>query len=103
MIPNTELYTLYAEGAYEPLTNDKVRQVIRSVKLEIMPPYARIKRLARDFDTNEVVAGANTPNLRQLVMKEMQEELNDSEELRQQQYQRLSPESTHIDSLDDVL
>lgn len=90
VIPNTELYDLYSKGEYIPLTEEALKQIIRTVKLEIIPPYTRIKRLARDFDSNEVVAGANTPNLRQLVMNAMEKEFSDSGELRAEQYKRLA-------------
>ena len=56
VIPNTPLYDLRKSKEYKPIEPDDLAKIIRSVKLEIMPPYSRIKRLARDFDTNEVVA-----------------------------------------------
>lgn len=77
VIPNTGLYDLYKSGEYTPIQPDDLQQIIRTFKTEIVPPYARIKRLARDFDTNEVVAGANTPNLRQLVMNELIQEFRE--------------------------
>ncbi|USN54712.1 MAG: radical SAM protein [Candidatus Peribacteria bacterium] len=89
VIPNTDLYQLYKAGEYQPLTDQDLETIVRRVKTEIIPPYTRIKRLARDFDTNEVVAGANTPNLRQIVMKELMQEFHDSPALRKQQYSRL--------------
>ncbi len=89
VIPNTELYDLYKSGEYKPLTADILERIIRVAKTQIIPPYTRIKRLARDFDTNEVVAGANTPNLRQLVMNEMEKEFDADEHKRAEQYSRL--------------
>ena len=89
VIPNTELYTLRKKQKYQPMSEQELITLIERVKKEIIPPYMRIKRLARDFDTNEVVAGANTPNLRQMTMDAMQKEMNESETLREQQYKRL--------------
>jgi len=89
VIPNTPLYDLFMSGEYKPITDEDLKKIIRVAKTEIIPPYTRIKRLARDFDTNEVVAGANTPNLRQLVMTQVDKEYAESAELRALQYGRL--------------
>lgn len=89
VIPNTPLYDLFMSGEYAPITDEDLKKIIRVAKTEIIPPYTRIKRLARDFDTNEVVAGANTPNLRQLVMTQVDKEYAESAELRAHQYSRL--------------
>lgn len=89
VIPNTPLYDLFKSGEYEPIKDDDLKHLVRTFKTNIIPPYSRIKRLARDFDTNEVVAGANTPNLRQLVMNEMTKEFAEDEVKREKQYKRL--------------
>jgi len=90
VIPNTPLYDLFKAGEYQPIQDDDLKHIVRAFKDSIVPPYSRIKRLARDFDTNEVVAGANTPNLRQLVMNAMKKEYAADLTLRKQQYARLS-------------
>ncbi len=89
VIPNTPLYDLFASWEYTPIADADLKNIITTCKTEIIPPYTRIKRLARDFDTNEVVAWANTPNLRQLVMDSMQKEYDNDTELRKNQYKRL--------------
>jgi elongator complex protein 3 len=103
VIPNTELYDLYKQWQYIPLDDDKLKRLIYEIKTEIIPPYTRIKRLARDFDTNEVVAWANTPNLRQLVMDAMVKELNTDISLREKIYSRLWYGLTYQDSLQEML
>ena len=89
VIPNTPLFDLFKEWKYQPLTDEALEQIVRDVQVDIIPPYTRIKRLARDFDTNEVVAWANTPNLRQLVMRDLQKEYDADESLRIEQYSKL--------------
>lgn len=89
VIPNTELYDLRKSWIYHALSDEELKYITTRVQIDIIPPYTRIKRLARDFDTNEVVAGANTPNLRQLVEIEMDEEYKNSEWLRIAQYGKL--------------
>lgn len=103
VIPNTPLYDLYKAGDYKPLDDEALREIIIVTKTEILPPYTRIKRLARDFDTNEVVAGANTPNLRQLVMNDMAKEYALEEDKRCKQYVRLSPHHQACETIDDMV
>ncbi len=94
VIPNTPLYDLFKSWEYTPIKDEDLVSLIRVFKTEIIPPYARIKRLARDFDTNEVVAWANTPNLRQLVMNDMEKEYNNDKHIRHKQYSRLGDDLT---------
>jgi elongator complex protein 3 len=103
VIPNTPLFDLRKSWEYKPMAETALVEIIRRVKLEIIPPYARIKRLARDFDTNEVVAWANTPNLRQLTMTQMDKDFANDETLRTKQYARLFPESMHVESLEALI
>jgi histone acetyltransferase (RNA polymerase elongator complex component) len=106
VIPNTPLYDLYKSGEYTPIQEDDLAHIIKEFKTNIIPPYSRIKRLARDFDTNEVVAGANTPNLRQLLMNEMQKQFNIDPQARKKQYTRLYGDDesyTHVDDQDGLL
>jgi elongator complex protein 3 len=100
VIPNTPLYDLFKSGEYEPIQDDDLKHIVRTFKDSIIPPYSRIKRLARDFDTNEVVAGANTPNLRQLVMNAMKQEYKEDSQLRKKQYLRLSHALHDLDKKD---
>lgn len=89
VIPNTELYELWKAGKYHALEEKELWHITKMVKQRYIPPYTRIKRLARDFDTNEVVAWANTPNLRQLVMHEMEKEFREDAQMRHAHYGRL--------------
>ncbi len=103
VIPNTPLYDLFVSGEYTPITDEDLKKIIRVAKTQIIPPYTRIKRLARDFDTNEVVAGANTPNLRQLVMTKMDEEYAADAKLRAKQYARLVGESKEYATTESLI
>lgn len=103
VIPNTPLYDLFKSGAYKPITEEQLKQIIIDTKLHIFPPFTRIKRLARDFDSNEVVAWANTPNLRQLVMDALLKTFAHDAEQRHQQYRRLRQGLAHCDSLEQLL
>jgi elongator complex protein 3 len=103
VIPNTELYDLRKSWVYHALSDDELRYITKRVQIDIIPPYTRIKRLARDFDSNEVVAWANTPNLRQLVEIEMDTEFKNSEALRVAQYGKLYENPTYIRDIEEFL
>lgn len=55
VIPNTELYELYRRGEYQIQSVDEMKQLIREIQINHIPPYTRIKRLIRDIPANEVI------------------------------------------------
>lgn len=80
VIPNTELYNLYKEWKYSPITTEQILSEIRETFLNIIPPYTRIKRLIRDIPATEIVAWSNITNLSQIahesLLKEMKKSFN---------------------------
>ena len=92
VIPNTELYTLYLEWKYQPITTEEISQIIRQTFREIIPPYTRIKRLIRDIPATEISAGSNVTNLSQLMHETLLKEYQKSDkDDRSNFYQRLYP------------
>ena len=71
VIPQTELYELYQQGKYQPITTEEISQVIETTFREIIPPYTRIKRLIRDIPATEISAGSNVTNLSQLMHEKL--------------------------------
>ena len=71
MIPQTELYELYQQGKYEPITTEEISEIIETTFREIIPPYTRIKRLIRDIPATEISAGSNVTNLSQLMHEKL--------------------------------
>ncbi len=78
VIPNTELYDLYKEWKYTPITTEQILSEIRETFLNIIPPYTRIKRLIRDIPATEIVAGSNITNLSQMAHESLLKEMKDS-------------------------
>ena len=82
VIPNTELYNLYKEWKYTPITTEQILSEIRETFLNIIPPYTRIKRLIRDIPATEIVAWSNITNLSQIahesLLKDMKKSFNGS-------------------------
>lgn len=71
VIPQTELYELYQQGKYEPITTEEISEIIERTFREIIPPYTRIKRLIRDIPATEISAGSNVTNLSQLMHEKL--------------------------------
>ena len=89
VIPGTELYNLYKEWKYTPLTTENISKIIEKTFLEIIPPYTRIKRLIRDIPATEIVAGSNVTNLSQLVHEKLLKEYQGNKKIREEFYKRL--------------
>ena len=79
VIPNTELYTLYLQGKYQPITTEEISHIIKTTFREIIPPYTRIKRLIRDIPATEIAAGSNVTNLSQLIHESLLKEYKKSD------------------------
>ena len=71
VIPQTELYELYQQGKYQPITTEEISEIIERTFREIIPPYTRIKRLIRDIPATEISAGSNITNLSQLMHEKL--------------------------------
>jgi len=78
VIPNTELYNLYKEWKYIPITTEEILSEIRETFLNIIPPYTRIKRLIRDIPATEIVAWSNITNLSQMAHDALLKEMKNS-------------------------
>ncbi|HDO19133.1 MAG TPA: tRNA uridine(34) 5-carboxymethylaminomethyl modification radical SAM/GNAT enzyme Elp3, partial [Thermoplasmatales archaeon] len=71
VIEGTELYNMWKEGAYKPLTTDEAIRLIAKIKT-IIPEWVRIQRIERDVPSNKIDAGIRESNLRQLVHEYME-------------------------------
>jgi elongator complex protein 3 len=80
VIPNTELFSLYEQGKYQPIKTEEILQIIKVIFRSIIPPYTRIKRLIRDIPAPEIVAGSSITNLSQLAHETLLKEYSPSHE-----------------------
>ena len=69
VIKQSELYNLWKNGKYKPLTDKSFENFILKIKNKIVPPYVRISRLVRDVPESSIIAGPKISNLRQLIAK----------------------------------
>jgi histone acetyltransferase (RNA polymerase elongator complex component) len=103
VIPNTELYELYRSGEYKALEISDIKDLVKNVFVNIIPPYTRIKRLIRDIPATEIAAGSDITNLSQLTHMELAEELKHDKEKRQTLYTRLYPHARSYDDHESLL
>ena len=70
---NTVIEKWFLEGKYVPYSNEELKEVIKHFK-RIIKNNKRISRIFRDIPVNNIIGGARTPHLRQVLQKEMAED-----------------------------
>ncbi len=73
VFPNTELYNLWKNKKYTPLTTEKAAKLIAKM-IPLIPEYCRIMRVQRDIPSYLSSAGVKKTNLRQYVDKILKKE-----------------------------
>lgn len=72
VIEGTELYKLWQQGQFKPLTTAEAAELISELK-RYLPKWVRIMRIQRDIPATFISAGVDKSNLRQLVQKRIEE------------------------------
>jgi len=75
LIPGTELEKLFKKGKWEPYDDQTMIELLTKIKANIIPPYVRIMRLWRDIPKQELIAGSMYSHMRQLVSKNLKQNL----------------------------
>lgn len=70
VLKNSQLFRIWKNGLYKPLSNVQFEKLILKIKNEVIPPYVRIARLVRDVPTSSIIAGPTVSNLRQIIVPE---------------------------------
>ncbi|GAB4480641.1 MAG: tRNA uridine(34) 5-carboxymethylaminomethyl modification radical SAM/GNAT enzyme Elp3 [Anaerolineales bacterium] len=70
LLENTELYSIWKAGSYQPYTTQQLIDLIADIKPTI-PRYCRVNRVVRDIPSTYVVAGNKVTSLRQDVHREL--------------------------------
>lgn len=63
----TGLYRLWKLKRYSPYNTDNAKILIALIKNNLIPKWCRIMRVNRDIPSDEIVAGVDKPNLRQII------------------------------------
>lgn len=66
LIEGTELCCHFADGTWEPYTEDELIDVLATNTLDT-PPFTRISRMIRDISAKDIMVGNKKANLRQMV------------------------------------
>lgn len=80
----------YEEGKFT-LYSDEEPEAFRAVMkyaLEFCPPDIRICRAVRDIPTTYILGGCSTPNLRQLIMEDLEKEGRECSDIRSREISR---------------
>jgi len=84
VVPWTVIKKWYETGKYTPYAQTNERALLDVVKyaMEICPPYVRLPRVIRDIPLTYIEAGNMYPNLRQMLMDELDKEGKTSMDIR---------------------
>jgi elongator complex protein 3 len=75
-IKGTKLYDMWKKGDYEPIDTQKATKLVAKLKA-LVPEWVRIQRIQRDIPLQQICAGVDKSNLRQLVYDEMKKHGNE--------------------------
>ena len=71
---NSELFNWLKRGEYKTYSDKKLINILKKFKTNV-PRYVRISRLIRDIPAHHIKAGNTMTNLRQVIQKEMADEV----------------------------
>lgn len=76
LVKSAPIYRLYKKGQYKPYTLAELKSLLKKIK-QVIPYYCRVERVIRDIPSQHIVeGGSKVSNLRQIVIKELEEEGN---------------------------
>jgi len=70
VLENTPLYESYKNGSFSPYSQEDMIKVLTEMK-KIIPKWARIMRMQREISSDQIIAGPNLGNLRQIVQQNL--------------------------------
>ncbi|AIF84917.1 histone acetyltransferase, ELP3 family [Candidatus Nitrososphaera evergladensis SR1] len=73
VLEHTGLYQLYNAGKYHAYSDDDLVSVIVEMK-KMVPQYVRIMRVQREIESDDIMAGPKSGNLRQIVLARLKRE-----------------------------
>lgn len=70
VVKNAEIYNWMISGKYKPYNNEELFNLLIEIK-KLTPYWIRINRLIRDIPSTSIEGGNKIPNLREIVLKKM--------------------------------
>jgi len=73
VLEDTPLYQSYMKDGFTPYSQDEMIRVLTEIKKSI-PRWSRIMRVQREISSDQIVAGPNLGNLRQMVQQNLKKQ-----------------------------
>jgi elongator complex protein 3 len=73
VLENTGIYQSYKQGKFVPYSQDDMIRVLTEVK-KMIPKWVRIMRMQREISSDQIIAGPNFGNLRQIVQQNLKKQ-----------------------------
>lgn len=70
VLENTPIFKSYQEGSFEPYTQEDMIKVLTEMK-KVIPRWVRVMRMQREISSDQIIAGPNLGNLRQIVQQNL--------------------------------
>lgn len=96
VIKNTALHNLYVHGDYKPYTITQLTEILERI-LPMTPRYCRISRVIRDIPSDEIEAGSNVTNLRQIVESNLEQKGVKIEDIRSREIKQREVSTNDIE------
>ncbi len=72
VLKNTGLYRLYQKGSYSSFSDEEFVNLLVKIK-KITPSWVRIMRIQREIDSDDIVSGPKSGNIRQILQTRLKE------------------------------
>lgn len=88
VVEGTRVYDQWSQGEYDPLTSEEAAEVVADV-MDDLPPYVRLQRVQRDIPAQNISAGVQKSNLRQLAEQKLEEKGGSVDDIRSREIGRV--------------
>lgn len=73
LLRDTGLAKLYEQGLYKPYPDDVFTELLLEIK-KIIPSWVRIMRIQREIESENILSGYNSSNIRQILQQKLREQ-----------------------------
>ncbi len=70
VLEHTGLFKMHSSGKYQAYSEDELVDIIVEAK-KVVPEWVRIMRIQREIESEDIIAGPKSGNLRQIVLKKL--------------------------------
>ncbi len=73
LLRDTGLAKLYKKGVYKPYPDEVFTDLLLEIK-KIVPPWVRIMRIQREIESENILYGYKSSNIRQILQQKLREQ-----------------------------